>query len=79
MILTDTDYLYSRKEHGMAIKSIRAASLSRMTGSLEEGTIRPKAQACIDFIRAGGKAAYIGNLYRLADILDGKSGTKITG
>lgn len=79
VILTDTDYLYSRKEKGMAIRSIRAASLSQMMGSLEEGTIRPKAQACVDFIAGGGKAAYIGNLYRLADILGGRSGTKITG
>ena len=48
-----------------------------MVSSLEEGTIRPKVQACMDFVGDGGKAAYIGNLYKLEDILNGRSGTKI--
>jgi carbamate kinase len=77
VILTDTDCLYSRKG-GRAIRSIRAGALARIVSSLEEGTIRPKAQACIDFIKGGGKAAYIGNLYKLPEILGGKSGTRIT-
>ena len=77
VILTDTDYLYSPNER-KPIKSIKSATLSKMIGELEEGTIRPKAEACLDFIRNGGKTAYIGNLYKLADILNERSGTKIT-
>jgi carbamate kinase len=76
VILTDTDYLYSSK--GRAIKAIRSATLSKLVPSLEEGTIRPKVEACINFVRGGGKAAYIGNLYKLKEILNGSSGTKIT-
>lgn len=78
VILTDTDYLCSTKG-GRQIKSIKASQASKLVASLEEGTIRPKLQACIDFIRSGGKAAYIGNLYKLPEILNEKSGTKITG
>ena len=79
IILTDTDYLYSGAEgRGNAIKRISARTLSRMVPSLEEGTIRPKVEACLNFVRGGGKAAYIGNLYRLKEILNGSSGTKIT-
>lgn len=77
VILTDTDYLYSVNGH-RAIKSIHAASLKAMVGSLEEGTIRPKVQACIDFVKGGGREAFIGSLYKLSDILAGKSGTRIT-
>ena len=76
VILTDTDYLYSPS--GKPIKSARAAVVAKMLGSLEEGTIRPKVQACINFIHKGGKAAYIGNLYKLREILNEESGTKIT-
>jgi carbamate kinase len=77
VILTDTDYLYSH-EGGRPIKQIDSKALSGMLSSLEEGTIRPKVQACLDFVRGGGKSAYIGNLYRLEEILGGASGTKIT-
>ena len=76
VILTDTEYLYSR--HASAIKSIRSAQLSNLVSGLEEGTIRPKVQACLDFLKGGGKAAYIGNLYKLKEILEENSGTKIT-
>ncbi len=78
VILTDTDYLHAGDSDGRAIKQIRVKSLSTMMDSLEEGTIRPKVQACVDFIRGGGRAAYIGNLYKLEEILTGRSGTKIT-
>ena len=77
VLLTDTDYLFSKQEGGRAISQIKVGALSKMIGSLEEGTIRPKVQACMDFIRRGGKAAYIGNLYKLEEILNGRSGTKI--
>jgi carbamate kinase len=79
VILTDTDYLYTSMEGGRPIKQISARALSGMLGSLEEGTMRPKVQACIDFIKGGGRAAYIGNLYKLKEILAERSGTKITG
>ena len=78
VILTDTDYLYTSASGGRPIKRISASALSGMLDSLEEGTMKPKAQACINFIRGGGKAAYIGNLYKLKEILNGESGTKIT-
>lgn len=78
VILTNADCLYNdyKKMKG-PIKEIRAAQLKRMVGKLEEGTIRPKAEACVKFIENGGKEAYIGNVFKLDSILDRKSGTKV--
>lgn len=78
VILTNSDYVYADfKNKKGAIKEVRAFVLRKSLGRFEEGTIKPKVEACIRFIENGGKAAYIGNVYRLLDILKGRSGTKI--
>jgi carbamate kinase len=78
IILTDADYIYDdyakRKGH---IKEIRAKELKKMLKKFEEGSIRPKVEACIRFIENGGKDAYIGNVFKLNLILKGKSGTRV--
>ena len=78
VILTDVDYVYSEfKSRKNPIKSIKADVLKGILDRFEEGTMRPKLDACIRFIENGGKAAYIGDLYRLNDILKGETGTVI--
>jgi len=78
VILTNSDYVYADfpRKTG-AIKEIGASTLRKALDRFEEGTIRPKIEACIKFVENGGRAAYIGNVYRLPDILNGISGTKI--
>ncbi len=79
LMLTNVDYLYKNyHDRGSAIRSISAERLKRMLPSLEAGTIRPKASACVSFIENGGQRAYIGNLSGLDAMLDGTAGTTIT-
>ena len=78
ILLTGTDYVYANyKEKRGKIIGIRAKWLNRIINNFEEGTIRPKLQACVDFIEKGGKKAYIGNIYNLKEIIGGVSGTRI--
>jgi carbamate kinase len=79
LILTNVDYVYDNyvKRKG-ELKEIRAKELKERLGYLEEGTIRPKIEACIRFIENGGKEAYIGDVFKLGSILERKSGTLIT-
>jgi carbamate kinase len=78
VILTDIDSVYrdfeSRKN---PIKRIKAEALKKQLKGFEEGTMRPKLEACIRFIENGGRVAYVGGLYRLKDVLEGRSGTAI--
>jgi len=78
VILTNAEYLYEdfEKRKGV-IKEIKAKDLRKISKRFEEGTIKPKIDACISFIENGGKEAYIGNVFKLELILQGKSGTRI--
>ncbi len=78
VILTNVDYVYENfgRRKGI-IKDIRAKSLRKIIKRFENGTIRPKLEACMNFVQNGGKEAYIGNVFKLDLILKGKSGTKI--
>ncbi len=79
IILTDVDYVYSDfPNNKKAIRSARAKYIKRILGTLEAGTMYPKIRACVDFIENGGKRAYVGNLSKLGEIVDGTSGTVIT-
>lgn len=78
IILTNARYLY--KNYGgkkEPMKEIRASRLKDHLDEFEEGTIRPKLEACITFIENGGKEAFIGNIFELDSILDRSSGTRI--
>ncbi|MGI0100723.1 MAG: carbamate kinase [Candidatus Micrarchaeaceae archaeon] len=79
IILTNADYVYSNyQQKGIKIKSVKASVIKRHIGMFEMGTIRPKIEACVGFIESGGKEAYIGNVFELRSILEGKSGTRIS-
>ncbi len=78
-ILTDVDFVYrDYKNRKGAIKTITAKEAKRMLPYLEEGTIKPKVEACMGFVEGGeNRVSYIGNLSMLKDVLEGKAGTKI--
>jgi carbamate kinase len=75
-ILTDADYLYMNYPKEPA-RRITARELRMRLPSFEDGTIKPKVLACINFVKKGGKEARIGNLFQLDKIMEGRAGTKI--
>ncbi|MCL4373562.1 MAG: carbamate kinase [Candidatus Marsarchaeota archaeon] len=78
VILTGTDYVYRDfSDKSTFVKRISANDLKKMLGMLEEGTIRPKAEACARFVELGGEAAYIGSIGKLEEVLSGRSGTAV--
>ena len=78
MMLTHVHGLYRDYAHRKGlIRRARAKEITGMIGSLDEGTMKPKVQAAVDFVARGGSAAYIGHLDRFESILHGSSGTKI--
>ncbi len=82
IILTNVDaaYLsYGRRNQ----KRIARAVATEMERYMEEkefepGSMLPKAEACISFIRSGGKYAAIGSLDKAKEVLEGRSGSIIT-
>lgn len=78
VILTNADMVYRDfSDRRSGIRKIRAAAARRLLPGMEEGTIRPKVEACARFVESGGRAAYIGNVFRLNEILARRSGTMI--
>lgn len=47
-------------------------------GQFGAGSMLPKVQAAIGFVRSSGRTASIGSLDRVTEVLEGKSGTTIT-
>ena len=79
IILTDAEYVYTDYPNRSGrIKTVNAHVLERSIGRFEAGTMRPKIKACVDFVKATKKPAYIGSILKLDEILNGMSGTKIT-
>ena len=58
------------------IRAIDADALSAMT--FPAGSMGPKVEACISFVRASGQPAAIGALTDAADILAGRAGTTVS-
>lgn len=78
IILTDVDYVYGNLgKKRLPILEMKAREIRRLLGRFEEGTMRPKLDACARFVEEGGAMAYIGSLFRLGDIVRGRSGTRI--
>ncbi|MGC8495673.1 MAG: hypothetical protein ACP5MX_00480 [Candidatus Micrarchaeia archaeon] len=79
ILLTNADYVYKdfagRKGK---IKKISMQEINSMIHNFEEGTIRPKIDACIRFIKNGGEIAQIGSINMLDKIIKKESGTLIT-
>ncbi|MFQ5449977.1 MAG: carbamate kinase [Nitrospinaceae bacterium] len=81
VILTSVDFAY-RDFNTASQKPIEQAALGEMEAYLKEGhfrkgSMKPKVEAAIHFLKAGGKRAIIANLYDLHAAVEGKTGTQI--
>lgn len=73
-ILTDVDGAYTDFESSKA-RLIRKAHLREMQrylreGHFEEGSMKPKVEACIEFVAETKKAAAIGNISNIRKVVD---------
>ena len=77
VILTDVDGVYldwGKAEHCL-IREIRADDLA--SHRFNEGSMGPKVQAVVQFVKATGQVAVIGSLDQLEHVMAGQSGTLI--
>lgn len=81
-ILTGVDGVYLNfKEKGeKLITKIRQRQLRPLldSGVFEEGSIKPKVEACLNFVKSTGKTAVIGNISKAKDVMNLKGCTVIT-
>ena len=81
IMLTTTDFAYLNFNTPRQ-KPIVSAAASEMetylqAGHFLEGSMKPKVEAAIHFIRGGGKKAVIANLHQLPEAIEAKTGTHI--
>jgi carbamate kinase len=81
IISTDADqvYLNYKKKHQKGLRTVTADELQKYAdeGHFPAGSMGPKVQSAIRFIRNGGKEVIITSYEYLSDALEGKAGTKI--
>lgn len=82
LISTDADQVYInyKKPNEEGVRDITADGLQELydQGQFPAGSMGPKVESCIKFIRNGGKKAIITSYEYLMDALEGKAGTHIT-
>jgi carbamate kinase len=81
VLLTEVDHAYLNFNTSMQ-KPIAHASVDEMEKYLQEGhflegSMKPKVESAILFLKEGGKKAIIANLYDLIPAIEGKTGTQI--
>lgn len=80
LLLTDVEGVYedygTEKQNLIPIIKVDKLNISDLR-EFGEGSMAPKLQASLDFIKNGGKEAIIGHLNRLSDSVAGLSGTHI--
>ncbi len=81
VILTNIDYAYinyNTPEQKPLIKcNVRELENHLSQGHFVSGSMRPKIEASIDFLKKGGKRAIIANLFDLKQAMKGEKGTQI--
>ena len=81
MILTDVPFAYVdyRKETQRALGTITLDEAMKFIeeGQFAKGSMGPKVQACVNFVKATGKPAIITSLNAAVDALAEKTGTRI--
>ncbi len=82
LISTDADQVYVnyKKPNESGLRNVTADELQNYydEGQFPPGSMGPKIESCIKFIRNGGKKAIITSYEFLIDALEGKAGTHIT-
>jgi carbamate kinase len=83
LILTDVDAVYrgwgTAEPAAIARMGVAEAEALLQGGALGEGSMRPKVEAAVHFLRGGGRRAVITHLARGRAGLAGETGTLITG
>lgn len=83
LILTDVDGVYrgwgGPRQELIRRLSLEEANLLLQSGELAEGSMRPKVEAAVSFLRFGGRRAVIAKLAQGELALRGEVGTTITG
>jgi len=83
-LVVATDVPYAYRDHGTPdqtpLEDVDAATIRDLLdgGEFGEGTMRPKIEACLDFLDAGGERAIITTPDALTAALDGETGTRIS-
>jgi carbamate kinase len=79
LILTDVDALYRdfRGPSEEAIRALSADDAEALLPELAEGSMRPKVEASVAFVRATGGEVLVTSPASLAEALDGRAGTSI--
>ncbi len=81
LVLTDVENVFlnygSNDEQRLGVISIDEAARHLNDGQFSAGSMGPKVEACIRFIKTGGERAIITSLDKVIDALEGKTGTHI--
>jgi len=81
MILTDVQeaMINYRKPNQQALRDVTVAQMEQYIaeGHFISGSMLPKVQACLRFVKRTGKPAIITSLDHALQALEGKCGTKI--
>lgn len=81
VILTEIDHAYLdfKTPHKRPITSATTSAMQTYLseGHFLEGSMKPKVESAISFLKHGGKKAIIANLYDLLPAIEGKTGTQI--
>jgi carbamate kinase len=83
IVVMATDVEYAYRDFGMADqRPIHGADASTMRSALAEGefatgSMRPKVEACLNFVENGGDRAAITTPERVVSAVEGKTGTQI--
>ena len=82
MVLTDVEKVYlhygTKRQKGLGKLSLEKALHFLKNNQFPAGSMGPKVEACIRFIKYGGERSIITSLDCALDALDGKTGTHLT-
>jgi carbamate kinase len=82
LVLTDVDGVYERygepDQQLIETMSVDEAAAGVEDGTFPAGSMGPKVEAAVEFVRGGGRRAAIAPLDRAPDALEGRAGTTIT-
>jgi carbamate kinase len=82
LVLTDVEHVYinynTPNQETLTNITVKEVEKHLKDGQFSPGSMGPKIEACIRFIKAGGEKAIITSLNHAIDALQGKTGTVIT-
>jgi carbamate kinase len=79
VILTEVPAVYSGfgTDHQEELRELSADDAADLVPELAAGSMRPKLEASVEFVRTTGREALITSPAALGDALEGRSGTRI--